>query len=654
MTTENTNHYSPMEDARILEAGDDTAPRQVEVTIIRPCRSHNGLTYTPRVLREAVNLFEGAAAFADHPDALDETRAGGRSIRDLVGSYHTARYEEGHGIRAVLRFLPSAAWAHRVVAEVIRDRAAGASTPPVGISADLMVLKQPSGKTNGHRPGYDVLKIEAVNSCDIVFRPSAGGSFDRLLEAISAQEEEPLPPTDTEQTDQAVDAREPARALEAELAAVRAARVALCGDLLAGRLAASGLPAPAQDRVRARFASRLYEATELDAEITSTRDMLGALAAGGTVRGMGHARAQVGRSPRDNISLALERLFGLPLPDSASDVPRLSGIREAYIALTGDPEFTGRTNWERSLVREADEVTNAIMASVVGNVMNKKLVADYKGQAKWWAPLVSVVDLRDLKLQTRILLNDFESLADVAENGPYVNIPWGDTAETYSPKKVGSLVYVTMEMIINDDVRSVVRIPTKLAKAAVATINEYLSALWTAQAGTGPDMADTFPVFDATHGSNLGTGALTNLTLAAAITNVRKHANSAAQRIGISPKFLLIPAELEWAAAALVNSTLAPGTANNDVNALQGIVRPIVVPQFTDADNWYLHPAPAEAETVEIGFLNGRQEPELLVQDTPNVGTVFTNDAITWKVRWIFGAAWLDWRGAYGAVVGAA
>jgi len=101
----------------------------------------------------------------------------------------------------------------------------------------------------------------------------------------------------------------------------------------------------------------------------------------------------------------------------------------------------------------------------------------------------------------------------------------------------------------------------------------------------------------------------------------------------------------------LINSTLKPGTGNNDRNVLEGALEVVVVPQFTDTNDWYLQTDPRELEGIEIGFLNGVEEPELLVQDQPNVGTVFTNDAIAYKVRWIFGGGWVDFRGAYRSVV---
>ena len=38
-----------------------------------------------------------------------------------------------------------------------------------------------------------------------------------------------------------------------------------------------------------------------------------------------------------------------------------------------------------------------------------------------------------------------------------------------------------------------------------------------------------------------------------------------------------------------------------------------------------------------FGFLGGREEPELFVQDMPNVGSMFSNDKLTYKIRHIYG-----------------
>ena len=78
----------------------------------------------------------------------------------------------------------------------------------------------------------------------------------------------------------------------------------------------------------------------------------------------------------------------------------------------------------------------------------------------------------------------------------------------------------------------------------------------------------------------------------------------------------------------------------------------IVVDYWTDSDNWYLVADPNYIPTIELGFLNGKQEPELLTQNDPTVGSVFTADKISYKIRHIYGGAVLDFRGFYGEVVG--
>ena len=75
---------------------------KVQVVIIRPGLSENGLEYRPDVLRDSVRLWEGASAFLDHPTAIDMSRAGGRSVRDLAGYYSSVSYEEGAGVKATL------------------------------------------------------------------------------------------------------------------------------------------------------------------------------------------------------------------------------------------------------------------------------------------------------------------------------------------------------------------------------------------------------------------------------------------------------------------------------------------------------------------------------------------------------------------------
>ncbi|MBI4757798.1 MAG: hypothetical protein HY783_02175, partial [Chloroflexi bacterium] len=76
--------------------------RTVDVTIIRPGESKNGMVYAEDVLRASMSMWEGATAFCDHPNLLDASRKG-RSVRDVVGVYTKPRWDGA--IKAHLRLL---------------------------------------------------------------------------------------------------------------------------------------------------------------------------------------------------------------------------------------------------------------------------------------------------------------------------------------------------------------------------------------------------------------------------------------------------------------------------------------------------------------------------------------------------------------------
>ena len=89
------------------------------------------------------------------------------------------------------------------------------------------------------------------------------------------------------------------------------------------------------------------------------------------------------------------------------------------------------------------------------------------------------------------------------------------------------------------------------------------------------------------------------------------------------------------------------------MNVLRGTVEPIPVAQLSDGSDCYLVCDRETMESIEIGFVGGREEPELFMQDGGmggvTAGQVFTNDQLLFKVRWSFGGGWIDYRGRTGA-----
>lgn len=653
----------------LQEAQLDAPRRDIAVTVLKEGLSRNGRYFTPQALQDVAAQLDGLKAFADHPTPASDSIGKPRSVRDVVGFYREPRLE-GDRVRATLHIFGSADWLWSLVQEAV-----ALGRPDVlGLSIDSLAAvrtRQQNGKSV-----QVVENIPALRSCDVVTRAAAGGTFERILAehetADTAKEEamqevdlrtsvpndKPhagadsthLPHTEEVQMEDTTTLTVDARLAEAE------AKLA-CTTALHERLDTVALPAAIKGKLRRRFAGQTFTTEVLEQAIQDEIETVRALTGSGNgVHGVGAEKSHLSITGTGAsrglaaVEAGLARLLGVRDVASDEPIPAWSSIREAYVQITGDAEVRGAMNPELSLVREANEVTTSVLSHALANAITKRLVQDYGAQPQDWRKFCVIRNIRDYKPQYRVLLHDFGALDSVNENAAYTNLAWDDTRETYTPAKRGNLVVVTREAILNDDLEAVRRIPTKLAIAAATTINEFVYGLIT----DNPQLADNSTVFDAdsqTSHKNRGTAALAASALQAAITQMMKQTNSAGKRLGLKPRYLLLPPDLYWTAVTILNSTLLPGSQNNDANPLQGMLEPIVVPQFSDAKDYYLMADPAQIECLEVGFINGQETPELLVQDNPTAGTVFTNDAISYKVRWEFGGGWLDYRGAYWAEV---
>jgi hypothetical protein len=86
-------------------------------------------------------------------------------------------------------------------------------------------------------------------------------------------------------------------------------------------------------------------------------------------------------------------------------------------------------------------------------------------------------------------------------------------------------------------------------------------------------------------------------------------------------------------------------------NVLKGKVNPVVNPLFTDVNDWGLLLPPQLIDMVEMGYLNGREDPEMFVADMPQSEQVFVADKIRHKIRHEYAGAVIDFRSGYKAVV---
>jgi phage major head subunit gpT-like protein len=113
-------------------------------------------------------------------------------------------------------------------------------------------------------------------------------------------------------------------------------------------------------------------------------------------------------------------------------------------------------------------------------------------------------------------------------------------------------------------------------------------------------IGDGQPLFSTAHPIDTGTVAntftiqsdLNETSLQDSIVAIQRFRDQAGLRVMTKPTKLIVPTELQWTAARLLNSEFRVGTANNDINAVyntSAVPQGYRVNQFlTDANAWFL------------------------------------------------------------------
>jgi hypothetical protein len=567
-----------------------------------------------------------------------------RSVRDLAGLVADARYDPAtRAIRGRLALAASAAW--------LRDLIPRFPPRVLGLSADLWVT----------RKGNAVSSIVSVNSVDIVVSPAAGGRFEQAqlgrkespmneqtnVERVQAGASTPgwspaLPGTPLSGT--------PGSSLAApDSDEAQDLNRALAIERLELRLERARLPEALKDHCRGTVALGILPPAAAEEMIVRLQNAWADAHAQASITGLGQPLRV--RDGLERLELALGRLLGQPVAAGDGDIPRLSGLRELYDTLTGDWERHGLFRPERVTLAN---VTTSTMAQVTANALNKAVLAAYERRPQWWRPIVHEEDFASLHDVRWITLGGFSDLDTVAEGNAYTEKTWDDYAETASFVKKGNYVGVTLEMIDRDDVGALRAIPREIALAANRTLAAAISAIFTANSGLGPTLADTEKLFDAAAHGNLGTTALSanawDAVVQAMFQQPEFHSGKA---LGVRPRYCLVPIELEKTALGIFTSEFEYGAEGFDVNVRQGDPRHVIaVPEWTDADNWAAVADPADLEGLCVGYRFGRA-PEVFVADNALSGAMFTHDELRIKVRFVYAVGVGDYRALYKANVSA-
>lgn len=296
--------------------------------------------------------------------------------------------------------------------------------------------------------------------------------------------------------------------------------------------------------------------------------------------------------------------------------------------------------------RNANEVARAALHTtsdfpdILENVIGKALRDRYELAPRTFVQLARQSTLPDYKQVSRAQLGEAPVLQQVLEGGEYTYGTIGDAAEKYQLFKYGKMLAVSREVIINDDLDAITRIPAAMGAAAGQLENQLF---WAHLTGN-PTMHDGNALFSSNHGNLDNSGATISITsIGAGREAMRTQTGLDGNHyINVSPSYLVVPAALETTAEQFVSTNLMPEAAGN-INPFAGRLQVISEPRLDadDANAWYLFADPNMIDTLEYAYLQGEEGPQIETRDG------FEVDGLEVKVRHNFGVKALDWRGLY-------
>ncbi|MDD5169549.1 MAG: Mu-like prophage major head subunit gpT family protein, partial [Syntrophales bacterium] len=304
----------------------------------------------------------------------------------------------------------------------------------------------------------------------------------------------------------------------------------------------------------------------------------------------------------------------------------------------------------------------ASFAFALGNSMNIFLSMIYKDFPYREEIFISQKQkVRNFKKIEMVQFGYFAELPSVdPETAGYNDLePFQDTESAYAIGQKGAILWITRKMVINDNIGIIKAVVARMAKAARLAHAKHVWKFFL----NNSVCPDGTPWFSNDHG-NLASDALDVAPLTTAVSTLANmtEPGPSGEKIGLDLATLkdwhLVVALSKWDTAVKTNKRRSTFTANdlttetpNPCKDLFGDHNEKIVscPFITDVNSWGVVRDCKDVPIVEMSYLNGQEDPELMVEIFPTKAGQFTffDDKLGYKIRHEYGGALADYRGAY-------
>lgn len=307
-------------------------------------------------------------------------------------------------------------------------------------------------------------------------------------------------------------------------------------------------------------------------------------------------------APKDAKTVAAAACMGAAMPDkiveaqfkdvdldAAHDlgISRLSDIFAAF-GITYRP---GNDAEMQRAIRAAFSTTN--IPAVLSNVANKFALVGFGLAGETWRDVSRAVPVKDFKSVKGVRLVMGGLLQPLGKGGELKHVALSDESRDLAAATKGSIVAITREDLVNDDLGVLAEIPQKFGQMAGRTINK--------------DVFGNLSTTAADYGAST-TGALNLANLSAAYALAMGIKDSDGNPLGAMPNRILCGPDNYVTARNIYQSEHIEGAQSEKGrdNIMRGVLEPLTSPYLSGTAYRLFNSA---FPLVDVAFLNGRTEP---------------------------------------------
>ena len=338
-------------------------------------------------------------------------------------------------------------------------------------------------------------------------------------------------------------------------------------------------------------------------------------------------------------------LRGMGLSELFHMVIRAAGLYARPGRLT---EEAVRTAFEADRMLRASAVgfSSLSLPGILSNVANKALLESYLAVEAVGPQICAQTDVNDFKQASRYRLTGVGLFEKVGPDGELKHARLSEQAYTNQVETYGTIISLTRQMIINDDLGAFLQIPRILGRQSALAVESAVFTLL---------LSNPNSFFSSTN-KNLSTGADSALSIGG-ITKAEQlfldQVDQDGRPILLAPKLLLVPTSLKVTAELLmketrVNETTTANKPSPAANPHAGKFKVLCSPYLnaqgltgSSSTAWYLFADPADVAAMEIAYLRGQRTPTIESGESD-----FDTLGMKWRGYFDFGVAMQDHRAA--------